>query len=129
MSGYEITLSITALCPCCGKELPSSHYLTQSKPHGHPLDRDNPYERKDRRVFITPCADCFVDKTTFDAEVTDAARWRRLVNASEMSFPIATLAYDPENDHTMLYGRERLEQCIDRMDEINDSYATGESAS
>lgn len=59
---YAISFSITALCPCCGKELPSSAYLTESKPTGHPLDRDNPYERKDRRVFITPCADCFEHK-------------------------------------------------------------------
>lgn len=56
---YEITFSITALCPCCGKALPTSHYLTAGRPTGHPLDRDNPYERKDRRVFITPCQDCF----------------------------------------------------------------------
>ena len=59
MSGYEITFSITAVCSCCGNDLPSSSYLTVSKPSGHPLDRDNPYERKDRRVFITPCGDCF----------------------------------------------------------------------
>lgn len=63
MAGYEITFSITALCPCCGKELPSSHYMTEARPHEHPLDRDNPYERKDRRVFITPCPDCFVPKS------------------------------------------------------------------
>ena len=62
MSGYEITCSITALCPCCGKELPSNSYLTESKTTGHPLDRDNPYERKDRRVLITPCMDCFAPK-------------------------------------------------------------------
>lgn len=62
MTGYEINVSITALCPCCGKELPSSSYLTESKATGHPLDRDNPYERKDRRVFITPCQDCFEPK-------------------------------------------------------------------
>jgi hypothetical protein len=62
--GYEITFSITALCSCCGKELPSDSYLTESKPTGHPLTRDNPYERKDRRVFITPCMDCFEPKRT-----------------------------------------------------------------
>lgn len=62
-SGYEISFSITALCPCCGNELPSNSYLTESKPTGSPFDRDNPYQRKDRRVFITPCADCFEHKT------------------------------------------------------------------
>ena len=63
MSGaYEIKCSITVLCPCCGKELPPSHYMTWSRPTGHPLERDNTYERTDRRVFITPCMDCFEPK-------------------------------------------------------------------
>lgn len=62
MSGYEITLSVTALCPCCGNELSSGSYLTESRVIGHPLDRDNPFERKDRRVFITPCSDCYEPK-------------------------------------------------------------------
>lgn len=53
----------------------------------------------------------------------DAARWRRLVNASEMAFPVATIADDPENDCTMVYGRKRLEEFIDRLDEISDTYA------
>jgi hypothetical protein len=61
---YDISFSITALCPCCGNALPSSHYLTESKTTGHPFERDNPYERKDRRVFITPCVDCFEPKQT-----------------------------------------------------------------
>jgi hypothetical protein len=59
MTGYEISFSITAVCPCCGKDLPSNSYLTVSKPSDGPFNRDNPYERKDRRVFITPCPDCF----------------------------------------------------------------------
>lgn len=59
---YEITFSIAALCPCCGKDLPSHSYLTESKVTGHPLERDNPYARKDRRVFITPCEECFEPK-------------------------------------------------------------------
>lgn len=53
----------------------------------------------------------------------DAARWRRLVNASEMPFPPATVADDPENDATMLYGRKRLERYIDDLDEIPNVYA------
>lgn len=59
---YEINCSITALCPCCGKELCQSSYLTESKASTHPFDRDNPFERKDRRVFITPCPACFEPK-------------------------------------------------------------------
>jgi hypothetical protein len=57
---YKIDFTITALCPACGKELPAHSYLTESKAGTGPFDRDNPYERKDRRVFIKPCADCFV---------------------------------------------------------------------
>ncbi len=53
----------------------------------------------------------------------DAARWRRLVNASEASFPVASIANDPENDARMIYGRKRLEQFIDGLDEISDQYA------
>ncbi len=70
MSGYEISFSITAVCPCCGKALPSSSYLTESKSSGAPLDRDNPYARKDRRVFITPCADCFEPKAAEPSEAS-----------------------------------------------------------
>jgi hypothetical protein len=68
MAGYEITLSITAVCPCCGNDLPSSSYLTVSRPSSSFMDRDNPYERKDRRVFIAPCADCFEPKRKPDAD-------------------------------------------------------------
>ncbi len=62
MAGYEVAVSITAVCPCCGDDLPSSAYLTVSRPSEGPFYRDNPYERKDRRVFITPCAKCYEPK-------------------------------------------------------------------
>lgn len=62
MLGYEITFSITAVCPCCGNDLPPNSYMTVGKPTNHLIDRDNPFERKDRRVFITPCQDCFEPK-------------------------------------------------------------------
>lgn len=62
MRGYEISFTLTAVCPCCGKDLPPNSYLTVSWPSVSPLDRDNPYERKDRRVIITPCPDCFEPK-------------------------------------------------------------------
>lgn len=48
----------------------------------------------------------------------DAARWRRLVNASEMAFPVAAIVDDPENDAIKVYGRKRMEALIDGMDEI-----------
>ena len=67
MAGYEITCSITALCPSCGKELPSGSYLTEAKSTGNPFERDNPYERTARRVFITPCTDCWDHKSRVTA--------------------------------------------------------------
>lgn len=69
MSGYEITFSITAVCPCCGDDLPSSAYLTVSKVSEGPFDRDNPYERKDRRVFISPCTKCYEPKRAHGPEL------------------------------------------------------------
>lgn len=70
----------------------------------------------ERRLWLTP-------KPDGGAEARDAARWRRLVNASEMAFPVATIADDPENDCKMVYGRTGLERLIDSYDEISDSYA------
>ncbi len=62
MSGYEIKVSVTAVCPCCGEELPSSAYTTIARPSEGVFDRDNPWERTDRRVSITTCATCFVPR-------------------------------------------------------------------
>ena len=58
----------------------------------------------------------------------DAGRWRRLVNASELSFPVATIADDPENGAVMLYGRKALEDFVDRMDEIPNTYDAARAA-
>ena len=58
MSAYEIKVSVTPLCPCCGKECKSG--LTESRKPEGVFDRDNPWERTDRRVFIGPCSECFV---------------------------------------------------------------------
>lgn len=78
MSGhYEITVSITALCVCCGKELPESAYLTESRASEGVFDRDNPHERKDRRVFIAPCADCFVPRGAIAELIAAADRLER----------------------------------------------------
>lgn len=43
--------------------------------------------------------------------------------SAEPSFPVATIAGDPENDATFFYGRQRLERFIDDLDEIPNSYA------
>jgi hypothetical protein len=62
MSKYKIEVSITPLCPSCGDEMQVS--VTQSKPSDYPLNRDNPYERTDRRVYVIPCEKCFVHRVT-----------------------------------------------------------------
>lgn len=62
MSAYKIEVSITPLCPSCGKECHPGSFTTEGrKPEGI-FDRDNPYDRTDRRVFIGPCTDCFVSR-------------------------------------------------------------------
>nr|WP_313510280.1 hypothetical protein [Stenotrophomonas geniculata] len=60
MSAYEIKVSITPLCPCCGKESQSSGFVAESRAPQGVFDRDNPYERTDQRVFFSPCPECFV---------------------------------------------------------------------
>lgn len=60
-SKYTIEVSITPLCSSCGKDLEIG--MTQALPSHHPLERDNPYERTDRRVFVLACPDCFVHKS------------------------------------------------------------------
>ena len=58
----------------------------------------------------------------------DAGRWRRLVNASEMEFPVLTIASDPENDCWLPYGREDLESLVDMCDEIPNTYQSIDAA-
>uniref|UniRef100_A0A1I7WD32 DPH-type MB domain-containing protein n=1 Tax=Heterorhabditis bacteriophora TaxID=37862 RepID=A0A1I7WD32_HETBA len=67
MSGYEIKVSITPLCPCCGKESQSSGFVAESRAPQGVFDRDNPYERTDQRVFISPCTDCFAPRVALNA--------------------------------------------------------------
>lgn len=55
---YEITVSVTPLCTCCGAEMQVC--MTGARATGYPFDRDNPLERTDRRVFISVCEKCFV---------------------------------------------------------------------
>lgn len=61
-------------------------------------------------------------------DALDAERWRRLVNASELSFPVATIADDPENAAVMLYGRKAMEDFVDSMDEIPNTYDAARAA-
>ncbi|KRG49305.1 hypothetical protein [Stenotrophomonas beteli] len=67
MSGYEIKVSITPLCPCCGKESQSSGFVAESRAPQGVFDRDNPYGRTDQRVFISPCTDCFAPRVALNA--------------------------------------------------------------
>lgn len=53
---YSIEVKLTPLCSSCGKELEVG--VTQSRP-SEVLDRDNPYERTHRFVFIGACPDCY----------------------------------------------------------------------
>lgn len=57
---YTIEVSITPLCTCCGGEL--QILCTESKPSHNPLDRDNPFGRTHRRVFVQTCDKCFERK-------------------------------------------------------------------
>lgn len=66
MSAYEIKVSITPLCPCCGKESQSSGFVTESRAPQGVFERDNPNERTDRRVFVQPCTDCFVHRAAVE---------------------------------------------------------------
>lgn len=66
MSGYEIKVSITPLCPSCGKESQSRGFISESRAPNGVFDRDNPYERTSQRVFITPCNDCFIHRSEIE---------------------------------------------------------------
>lgn len=71
MSAYEIKVSVTPLCTSCGAELHVG--CTESRPMSHPLERDNPLERTQRRVFVAPCEKCFVFKPNV-TELVEADR-------------------------------------------------------
>ncbi|MEN5285788.1 hypothetical protein ABE494_07530 [Stenotrophomonas lactitubi] len=73
MSAYEIKVSITPLCPSCGNECHPGSFMTESRAPQGIFDRDNPYERADRRVFVQPCTDCFVFRGDV-AELIEAAQ-------------------------------------------------------
>jgi hypothetical protein len=72
MGGYQIEVSLTALCPSCGEALAPGNYMTESRVTGDALQRDNPFERKDRRVFITPCKQRFVHRSEVKAAISRA---------------------------------------------------------
>jgi hypothetical protein len=113
VAGYEVTVSFTALCPACGRELGPAHYLTADRPgpRADPFDRDDPYERKDRRVFVKPC-ECFTFKPTVDALV-----------AADVEYDAARKAWDAlapggigEIDNRSEADYERLRAAKDRRD-------------
>lgn len=65
-SKYEMTVSFTPVCSSCGGEL--EVLLTMSRHDDSPFNRDNPYERKDRRVMIQACDKCFVFRGDLPAQ-------------------------------------------------------------
>lgn len=80
-AGYDISFSITAVC-----HLPSNSYMTVSRPSDGPFNRDNPYERKDRRVFITPCMACahtFKAAAYADGRRDEREEWADLLAAAK----------------------------------------------
>ena len=56
-TSYSVEVTVTPLCSSCGGELEVG--CTQSQSTGNPLERDNPYERTHRRVFVMACPDCY----------------------------------------------------------------------
>lgn len=60
MTTHTISVTITPLCTCCGKELQVGG--TESRTSDNPFERDNPYERKDQRIFVYACTECFIWK-------------------------------------------------------------------
>ncbi|HHA2799750.1 TPA: hypothetical protein ACOFCL_000788 [Stenotrophomonas maltophilia] len=95
MSGYEIKVSVTALCPSCGKELHASAYCTQARTSDSALERDNPFDRTERRVYILPCSDCFAPRAELNVAaaalrnvrewVADAGERYRLPNSGTLA--------------------------------------------
>lgn len=59
-SKYCIEVSFTPICTSCGKELEIS--MTKSELTNYPAPMDNPYERKDRIVYVRACVDCYIHK-------------------------------------------------------------------
>lgn len=48
----------------------------------------------------------------------DAIRYRKIVAASEMAFPLLSICEDPENEPSHKYGRDHIDSFIDNLDEI-----------
>jgi hypothetical protein len=67
MSAYKIEVSITPCCTSCGDELGSMTTIPDVSRERNPFQKDNPFERKDRRVFVPACQKCFVFVRDIDA--------------------------------------------------------------
>lgn len=83
MSAYEIKVSITPLCPSCGKESHSGGFVAESRAPQGVFDRDNPTERTDQRVFIAPCNDCFVHRAAVADLIEAGAAYAEIVASSD----------------------------------------------
>ncbi len=67
MSKYTIEVSVTPCCTSCGEELGVGGTIPDNSRDRGPLRKDNPYERKDQRVFVYACQKCFVFARDEDA--------------------------------------------------------------
>lgn len=95
MSKYDITVSLTPVCPSCGKDLAVGG--TVSNVTGHPLERDDPLSRVDRRVFVHSCPDCFVFKPEADAAAKGIQEQRdELLDALEGLYEVAIIDNDKD---------------------------------
>lgn len=59
MSKHAIEVSFTPLCSSCGEELACLMSQSDNRLITGIFERDNPSERKDQRVFVEACKNCY----------------------------------------------------------------------
>lgn len=67
MSAHEIKVTITPLCPSCGKESHSGGFVAEDRHSQGIFDRDNPYARTDQRIFVSVCQECFIHRSDLES--------------------------------------------------------------
>ncbi len=45
-----------------------------------------------------------------------AERYRKLLAACTMNFPLLAVSYDPENDNTLVYNPDKINYILDNLD-------------
>lgn len=60
---HEITAVFIPICTVCGGELETGFVQSDmGRTQNSTFDRDNPSERREQRVFVSACKECFVFK-------------------------------------------------------------------